>query len=166
VHDDIPKEGVIKAVTLHKGVALLNISGAGMIGTLGVAARAFTALAKAGINIVMISQGSSEANISVVIEEKQVEIAEDVLRSEFPQDLVKEISHDHDVSTVAVTGAGMAGTPGVAARVFKAMGAAKINVVMISQASGQHNISFVVASKDGEQAVRELHREFGLGGEV
>ena len=166
VHDDIPKEGVIKAVTLHKGVALLNISGAGMIGTLGVAARAFTALAKAGINIVMISQGSSEANISVVIEEKQVEIAEDVLRSEFPQDLVKEISHDHDVSTVAVTGAGMAGTPGVAARVFKAMGAARINVVMISQASGQHNISFVVASKDGERAVKELHREFGLGGEA
>ncbi len=166
VHDDIPKEDVIKAVTLHKGVALLNISGAGMIGTLGVAARAFTALARAGINIVMISQGSSEANISMVIEERQVEMAEDVLRSEFPQDLVKEISHDHDVSAVAVTGAGMAGTPGVAARVFKAMGAAKINVVMISQASGQHNISFVVASQDGEKAVKELHREFGLGGEA
>ncbi|MEI8004190.1 MAG: ACT domain-containing protein, partial [Methanothrix sp.] len=69
----------------------------------------------------------------------------------------------HDVCAVAVVGAGMAGTPGVAARVFKAMGAAKINVVMISQASGQLNISFVVASKDAEQAVRELHREFGLG---
>jgi len=103
VHEDIPKKDVIKAITLHKGVALLNISGAGMIGTLGVAARAFTALAKAGINIVMISQGSSEANISMVIEERQVEMAEDVLRSEFPQDLVKEISHDHDVSAVAVT---------------------------------------------------------------
>ena len=85
VHEDVPKADVIKAVTLHKGVALLNISGAGMIGTLGVAARAFTALAKAGINIVMISQGSSEANISMVIEERQVEMAEDVLRSEFPR---------------------------------------------------------------------------------
>lgn len=166
VHDDKPKVDVIKAVTLHKNVALLNISGAGMIGTLGVAARAFSALAKAGINIVMISQGSSEANISMVIEERQVEKAEDALRAEFPRDLVKEISHDHDVCAVAVVGAGMAGTPGVAARVFKAMGGAKINVVMISQASGQHNISFVVASKDAEQAVRELHREFGLGEEA
>ncbi|MDD1762323.1 MAG: aspartate kinase [Methanothrix sp.] len=166
VHDDVPKADVIKAVTLHKNVALLNISGAGMIGTLGVAARAFSALAKAGVNIVMISQGSSEANISIIIEERQVEKAEDALRAEFPRDLVKEISHDHDVCAVAVVGAGMAGTPGVAARVFKAMGAAKINVVMISQASGQHNISFVVASKDAEQAVRELHREFGLGGEA
>jgi aspartate kinase len=70
------------------------------------------------------------------------------------------------VSAVAVVGAGMAGTPGVAARVFKAMGTAKINVVMISQASGQHNISFVVASRDAENAVRELHSEFGLGGEA
>ena len=166
VHDDVPKADVIKAVTLHKNVALLNISGAGMIGTLGVAARAFSALAKAGVNIVMISQGSSEANISIIIEERQVEKAEDALRAEFPRDLVKEISHDHDVCAVAVVGAGMAGTPGVAARVFKAMGGAKINVVMISQASGQHNISFVVASKDAEQAVRELHSEFGLGGEA
>ncbi|MFA7374995.1 MAG: aspartate kinase, partial [Methanothrix soehngenii] len=166
VRDDVPKEDVIKAVTLHQKVELLNISGAGMIGTLGVAARAFTALAKAGINIVMISQGSSEANISMVIEEGQADRADEALRSEFPRDVVKEISHDHDVCTVAVTGSGMAGTPGVAARVFKAMGQAKINVVMISQASGQHNISFVVASADGERAVRELHREFGLGGEA
>jgi aspartate kinase len=166
VHDDVQKAGVIKAVTLHKNVALLNISGAGMIGTLGVAARAFTALAKAGINIVMISQGSSEANISMVIEERQVEKAEDALRSEFPRDLVKEISHDHDVCALAVVGAGMAGTPGVAACVFKAMGAAKINVVMISQGSSQHNISFVVSSKDAERAVQELHKEFGLGGET
>ena len=162
VHDDIPKADVIKAVTLHKNVALLNISGAGMIGTPGVAARAFSALAKAGINIVMISQGSSEANISMVIEERQVEMAESSLRAEFPLDLVKEISHDHDICAVAVVGAGMEGTPGVAARVFKATGASNINVVMISQASGQLNISFVVASKDAEQAVRELHHEFGL----
>jgi len=60
----------------------------------------------------------------------------------------------------------MAGTPGVAARVFKAMGASKINVVMISQGSSQHNISFVVSAKDAERAVQELHKEFGLGGET
>ena len=59
----------------------------------------------------------------------------------------------------------MAGTPGVAARVFKAMGEAGINVMMISQGSGQHNISFVVAEKDAERAVQRLHSEFCLGGE-
>ena len=59
----------------------------------------------------------------------------------------------------------MAGTPGVAARVFKAMGESRINVLMISQGSSEHNISFVVASKDAELAVQSLHSEFGLGGE-
>lgn len=166
VRDDIPKEDVIKAITLNKNVALLNIAGAGMIGTPGIAARAFSALADAGINIVMISQASSEANISMVVEEHQLEKAEDALRTEFPRDIVKEISHDHDVCAVAVVGAGMAGTPGVAARVFKAMGGSRINVMMISQGSSQHNISFVVSSKDAERAVQELHREFGLGGET
>jgi aspartate kinase len=166
VHDDVPKEDVIKAITLNKNVALLNIAGAGMIGTPGIAARAFSALAGAGINIVMISQASSEANISMVVEERQLEKAEDALRSEFPKDIVKEISHNHDVCAVAVVGAGMAGTPGVAARVFKAMGESRINVLMISQGSSEHNISFVVASRDAEMAVQALHREFGLGGET
>jgi aspartate kinase len=165
VHNDVPKVDVIKAITLNKNVALLNIAGAGMIGTPGIAARAFSALAGAGINIVMISQASSEANISMVVEERQLEKAEDALRSEFPKDIVKEISHNHDVCAVAVVGAGMAGTPGVAARVFKAMGESRINVLMISQGSSEHNISFVVASKDAELAVQSLHSEFSLGGE-
>jgi aspartate kinase len=165
VNVDVHKEGVIKAVTVNKNVSLLNLSGAGMIGTPGVAARAFSALARAGINIIMISQGSSEASISMVVEEKQLDKAEDSLRAEFTRDLVKEISHNSDVCALAVVGAGMAGTPGVAARVFKAMGQARINVLMISQGSSEHNISFVVSRKDAERAVQELHREFGLGGE-
>ncbi len=166
VQEDIQKKDVIKAVTVSKKVALINVSGAGMVGTPGVAARVFTALAKAGVNIVMISQGSSEANISLVVEERHIERAEDALRAEFPRDLVKEISHNHNICVLAVVGAGMAGTPGVAARVFKAMGEANINVMMISQGASEHNISFVVSERDAERAVQELHREFGLGGEL
>jgi len=164
VHRDILKKDVIKAVTLSKNVALLNISGAGMIGAPGVAARAFTAMARAGVNIIMISQSSSEANISVVVDARHLEKAEGALVTEFPSDLIKEITHDKDISVVAVVGSGMAGTPGVSARVFSAMGQARINVMMISQAASEHNISFVVSSKDAEKAVQELHREFGLHG--
>jgi aspartate kinase len=166
VHDSMQKADVIKAVTLNNDVAMLTISGAGMIGTPGIAARAFGALAKASINIVMISQGSSEANISMIIERRQLEMAENAIRAEFPQNLVKEIFTNRDVAAVAVVGAGMAGTPGVAARVFKAMGQAMINVLMISQGSSEHNISFVVASKDAERSVQELHDEFDLGGKA
>lgn len=165
VKDDVPTEGVIKAVTISENAALLNISGAGMIGTRGVAARAFSALADAGVNIVMISQGSSEANISIVVEDPQLDVAEIALRAEFPTDVVRDISHNRNVCTVAVVGAGMAGTPGVAGRVFSAMGRAKVNVVMISQGSSEHNISFVVSAEDAKRAAQELHKEFGLDGE-
>ncbi len=164
VHSDVPKKDVIKAVTLAKNVALLNISGAEMIGAPGMAARAFTAMAKAGVNIIMISQSSSEANISVVVDARHLEKAKAALVAEFPSDQVKEITHDKDISVIAVVGSGMAGTPGVAARVFKAMGQANINVMMISQAASEHNISFVVRSKDAERAVQELHEEFELYG--
>jgi aspartate kinase len=135
-----------------------------MIGTPGIAARAFAALADAGVNIVMISQGSSEANISIVVNDAQFDAAEIALRAEFPTDIVREISHDRNVSVIAVVGAGMAGTPGVAGRVFHSMGQSGVNVVMISQGSSEHNISFVVSAKDAERAVQELHKEFGLNG--
>lgn len=164
VREGMAKEDVIKAVTLSKNVALLTISGAGMIGTPGIAARAFSALAAAGVNITMISQGSSEANISVVVDEPQVEAAEIALRAEFPTTIVREVSHNKEVAVIAVVGAGMVGTPGVAGRVFGAMGKSRINVFMISQGSSEHNISFVVSMTEAERAVQELHREFGLEG--
>jgi aspartate kinase len=164
--NDVKKEDVIKAVTISSNIALLTISGAEMIGTPGVAARVFSALARAGVNIIMISQGSSEANISVVVEGRHLEKAEEALREEFPREMIREISAKKDVTAVAVVGAGMAGTPGVAGKVFSAMGRSKVNVVMISQGSSEHNISFVVSSQDAKRAVQELHREFGLGGEL
>jgi len=77
--------------------------------------------------------------------------------------VVRELTQDSDVSSVAVVGCGMAGTPGVAARVFTAMGDANVNVIMISQGSSEHNISFVVRRADAKAAVRALHSEFGLG---
>ncbi|HIH43681.1 MAG TPA: ACT domain-containing protein, partial [Candidatus Methanoperedenaceae archaeon] len=66
-----------------KNVALINISGAGMVGTIGVAARVFTTLANAGVNIIMISQGSSQHNISFVVKEAQAKKAVQVLHAEF-----------------------------------------------------------------------------------
>ncbi|MHC1631410.1 MAG: aspartate kinase [Methanotrichaceae archaeon] len=165
VHNDgVSEKGIIKAVTLSKNVALLNISGAGMIGTPGIASRAFTAMFNAGVNIVMISQGSSEANISMVVDESMLEAAEIALRAEFPTDIVREVTYDRNVCMIAVVGAGMAGTPGVASKVFSATGRSGINVVMISQGSSEHNISFVVSAEDAEKAVQELHKEFKLNG--
>jgi aspartate kinase len=163
VADQVPSQDVVKAVTLIKSVALLNICGAGMMGTIGTAARVFTSLAKAGVNIIMISQGSSEANMSLVVMEDQLETAVNAVHSEFNKNVVGDVIYDRDICVVAVVGAGMDGTPGVSGRVFGILGKEKVNVIMISQGSSQHNISFVVNSNDAIKAVRALHREFTEG---
>jgi aspartate kinase len=156
------REDVVKAVTLINKVALVNISGAGMVGTIGTAARVFSALANAGVNIIMISQGSSEANMSLVVNEEHLEAAVGSIRSEFTTNVVGDVAYDRDVCVVAVVGAGMDGIPGVAGKVFNSLGIAGINIIMISQGSSQHNISFVVSSGQALEAIKTLHCEFEL----
>ncbi|MCL7415502.1 MAG: aspartate kinase [ANME-2 cluster archaeon] len=162
VKDEKTSDNIVKAVTVVDKVALINISGAGMVGTIGVAARTFGALANAGVNIKMISQGSSEANLSTVVDESQMKIAMRALKQEFNNGVVGEIEHDVNIAVVAVVGVGMAGTPGVAGRVFGSLGENSVNVIMISQGSSQHNISFVVKKDTAAKAVQVLHKEFGL----
>ncbi len=162
VADQTQSEEVVKAVTLIRNVALVNISGAGMVGTIGTAARVFTTLANAGVNIIMISQGSSEANMSIVVDGAHLNAAVEAINSEFDRGVVREITHDSNICVVAVVGAGMTGIPGVAGKVFDALGTAKINVIMISQGSSQHNISFVVSEDAAIQAVKMLHDVFEL----
>ncbi|MCL7411842.1 MAG: aspartate kinase [Methanosarcinaceae archaeon] len=162
VADQMQSQEVVKAVTLIRKVALINISGAGMVGTIGTAARVFTSLANAGVNIIMISQGSSEANMSIVVDEAHLTAAVEAINSEFNLGIIRDVTHDKNICVVAVVGAGMAGIPGVAGKVFNALGNAKINVIMISQGSSQHNISFVVSEDAGNQAVKTLHDVFEL----
>jgi len=162
VADHVPSKSIVKAITVIRNVALITISGSGMIGTIGVAARVFSSLARAGVNIRMISQGSSEANISMVVDEAHAQRAVRTLREEFRHNIVRDVSLNEHVCVVAVVGAGMIGTPGVAGRVFSTMGRNGINVIMISQGSSQSNISFVIDERDARRAVAVLHEEFAL----
>ncbi len=164
----IKKEGkgeeVVKAVTLIKNVVLLTFSGAGMVGVPGVAARVFQFLAENNCNIIMISQGSSEANISVVVDRASFERIKKDLNKFTENGNITSATYNEDVAVVAAVGSGMVGVPGVAGRLFSALGKRGINIIMISQGSSEHNISFVVSSKDSEEAARAVHEEF-LGGE-
>jgi aspartate kinase len=156
---------VVKALTHITGVALVNVNGAQMIGRPGVARAIFSALADREVNVMMISQGSSEANISIIVELDHMEMAAEALRPMVEQGIVREVTANPDVAAVAVVGAGMAGTPGISGRIFTAMGLAGINVIMISQGSSEVNVSFVVKESDGPKAVRVLHDEFRLSEE-
>ncbi len=156
---------VVKALTYIDKVAAININGAQMIGRPGVAKAIFTILADHEVNVMMISQGSSEANISLIVDESHLSAAVDALAVLVKQGIVREVSHNHDVCAVAVVGAGMAGAPGTGGRIFTSLGAAGVNVMMISQGSSEANISFVVSQNDGPRAVRVLHDEFQLSEE-
>jgi aspartate kinase len=153
---------VVKALTYIDKVAAININGAQMIGRPGVAKAIFTILADHEVNVMMISQGSSEANISLIVDEAHLSPAVTALAELRKRCIVREVSHNHDVCAVAVVGAGMAGAPGTGGRIFTALGAAGVNVMMISQGSSEANISFVVSQDDGPRAVRVLHDEFKL----
>jgi len=156
---------VVKAITYIEKVAAININGAQMIGRPGVAKAIFSALSDSDVNVMMISQGSSEANISLIIDEAQASAASESLAVLAKQGIVREVTLDKDVCAVAVVGSGMAGAKGTGGRIFTALGRADINVRMISQGSSEVNISFVVKQEDGPRAVRVLHDEFMLSEE-
>ncbi len=159
----IKPEDVVKAISLVKDLALVNVSGAGMVGAPGTAAKVFDILGKNNINILMISQSVSEANISLVIQRSLLERAISTLEiALLGRGLIREVTTEDDICVVAVVGAGMKGTPGVASRVFTAISRKGINVRMIAQGSSELNISFVVKEIDGENAVRAIHEEFQL----
>ena len=162
VADGVASRRVVKALTFIDRVALVNCNGAQMIGRPGVANAIFAALAERAVNVMMISQGSSEANISLIIDEGHLEAATDALAPLVASGLFRELSSDRDVAAVAVVGSGMAGAPGTGGRIFTALGRHGINVMMISQGSSEANISFVVRADDGPRAVRALHDEFRL----
>jgi aspartate kinase len=157
------KQSIVKAVTMVDKVAMISVTGSGMAGLPGVAAKVFRILGDSNVNILMISQSSSEAGISFVTPRDKLHRATNALElGILGTKLVKGIVSENDICVVSAVGAGMKGTRGVAARVFKAVSSKGINVRMIAQGSSELNISFVVGEKDGPKAVRALHDEFGL----
>jgi aspartate kinase len=154
---------VVKAVALIRDVAMINLKGAAMVGAPGSYSKVFDVMGKNNINIMMISTAVSEANISLVIRRSLLGRALSTLEiALLGRGLVNEITSEDDVCVIAAMGANMKGTLGVASRIFTAMAQKRINIRMIAQGSSELNISFVVKEKDGEAAVRAIHKEFKL----
>jgi len=153
----------VKAIALIRDVAMININGASMVGAPGSYAHVFDVLGKNNINIMMISTAISESNISLVI--RRGLLARAISNLEIAllgRGLVNEVTSEDDVSVVAVMGANMKGTLGVASRIFTTVARKSINIRMIAQGSSELNISFVVKERDGEAVARAIHEEFKL----
>jgi len=157
---------IVKAVSIIRSVGIVTVSGTGMIGSPGAAAKVFMALGSNNVNVMMISQGSSEATISCVVARKDVDNAVRALQlALMGQGLVDRVVAEKDACIIAVVGSGMKGTPGVAARIFGAVARKKINVRIVAQGSSEYNVSFVVSEHEGPEAVKVIHNEFQLGRE-
>jgi aspartate kinase len=157
------KTKIVKAVTSIRDLSIITTGGAGMIGVPSVVSRVFSTLALNNISVVMISQSSSQANISMLVKNSDLERALKTLKVEFRNgDLVRDIHSIPKVAVVAIVGEGMRGTKGVAARLFNAVAEAGGNVLAISQGSSELNISFVVQDEDVNRVVESIHRAFEL----
>ena len=147
-------------------MALLNVEGSGMMGVPGVAKRVFGTLESAGVNVVLISQSSSEHSITFATAETQSQLAKDVIEEEFQRELkqnqISKIELQAPCSIIAAVGDGMKHIPGISGRFFSALGDAAINVLAISQGCSERNISAVVFTKESTRALRAVHAAFRL----
>ncbi|MDQ3902223.1 MAG: aspartate kinase [Thermoproteota archaeon] len=153
----------VKSITAIRHTALIDVSGGGMVGAPGTAAKIFDALAKNRVNIMMISQSPSESSISIVVRRDELDKAITTLDLNLLGKVVKRVNINNDVAVIAAVGSGMRGIKGVAARVFNAVAKRNVNVIMIAQGSSELNLAFVVNDSDCEQVVIALHDEFELG---
>jgi aspartate kinase len=153
---------IVKSVSAIRHTALIDVSGGGMVGAPGTAAKIFDTLAKNRVNIMMISQSPSESSISMVVRKSDLDKATTTLELSLLGKVIKQINVNDDVAVIAVVGSGMRGIKGVAAKVFGAVAKNGVNVIMIAQGSSELNLAFVVNDSDCEPAVRALHEEFEL----
>jgi len=157
-------EQIVKNVTSIDNLSLISIEGNGMLGVPGVSARIFTTLARNKVNVMMISQASSEHNVCLVVPKKDSVKAAEALQNEFKADIfgknIDDIKLQSDVSIIAIVGERMKGTRGIAGKAFSALAQAGVNVVAIAQGSSELNISLVVEQKTAPIAVQAIHDVF------
>lgn len=162
IKDGKGQKGRIRAVTAIRGQCLITVEGRGMLGVPGIAARLFTAVARKKTSVVMISQGSSEQSICFVIPYTARQIITQELEGEFRHEIARRdidrVCASDDCAIVTVVGAGMRSTPGIAGKVFSAVGAETVNVISIAQGSSECSISLVVKGAEADKAIRAIHR--------
>lgn len=167
---ELSLEPPVKGVSAADGMALVNVEGAGMIGVPGTAERLFGALRENGISVVMISQGSSEHSICCVVREQDAGRASAALNEVFALELqrgfLQDIAVQTGISVLAVVGDGMAGMPGIAARLFDHLGRGRVNVRAIAQGASERNISVAIDTRDASKALRVVHAGFYLSAQT
>lgn len=157
---------LIKAISSIDDISLITIQGSGMVGVTGIAQRIFSALGSKQINIILITQASSEHSLCIAVMPYAAASAKKAIQQEFYYEIKEKIINDPkvetDLSIIAIVGENMRKTPGISGRIFQALGKNGINIVAIAQGSSELNISTVVSRKDETKALNALHDAFFL----
>lgn len=154
----------IKGISSIDNISLLLIQGSGMIGVAGISKRVFGSLANMNINVILISQASSEHSICIAVMPDSAVKAKKCIEKEFKYEIqakiVNEVSITNDLSIVTVVGAQMRQTPGNAGKFFQSLGRSKVNIIAIAQGSSELDISAVIAKSDLSKALNAIHTTY------
>lgn len=160
------KELAIKGISSMAGVSLLSVEGSGLLGVVGTSKRLFGVLASEKINVILISQASSEHSICLAIEGRHAARAKMVIEQEFQYEIrggeMDEVYAEDGLSIIAIVGEGMKHNPGTSGRMFNSLGKSGINIHAIAQGSSELNISAVIREEDTSKALNVLHEAFFL----
>ena len=161
---DEKSRGPVTGITQVSGVSLVTVFGNGLMGQVGTSYRLFGAMADKGINIIFISQASSEYSISFAVKSEDGERALSIIKKGLEADSIHDsyidASIEENMAIIAVVGSKMRMTPGISGRIFTALGNNRINVVATAQGGSELNVSAVVKESDAKRAVAVLHEEF------
>ncbi|MBD3630334.1 bifunctional aspartate kinase/homoserine dehydrogenase I [Cyclobacterium sp.] len=157
---------LIKGISSLSHISLLNVQGSGLVEVVGVSSRVFGALAQSLINVVLISQASSEHSICIAIKSEDAEVAREVLEKEFHYEILAgemdKVQIMPNMAVIAAVGENMKHYPGASGRLFQALGRNNINVSAIAQGSSELNISAVIKQSDLQKGLNALHEAFFL----
>jgi len=159
-------ESLIKGVSSMDDIDLITIEGSGLPGVTGISKRLFTALASRQVNIILITQASSEYSISFAIAPADTEKAEESIREEFQIEMkykkIIEMEVEKHLSIIAIVGEKMKNTPGISATLFTSLGRNGISVIATAQGSSELNISVVIKKEQLKKALNVIHEGFFL----
>ncbi|MEN8880711.1 MAG: bifunctional aspartate kinase/homoserine dehydrogenase I [Polaribacter sp.] len=160
-----PKNGnEVKGISHIEDISLITLEGGGMIGIPGFSKRLFETLSLAKINVVFITQASSEHSICVGVYENDAKKAQELLDETFSIEInrkkIKPIIVENDLAIIAVVGESMKNFQGLSGQMFSALGKNNVNVRAIAQGSSEKNISAVINKYDAKKALNTLHEQF------
>lgn len=163
-HDCKASHLPIKGISTINNISILNLEGSGMVGKSGFSGRLFSLLAREQINIILITQSSSEHSITFAVQPADAERAKVLINQEFELELLANKLESPEIESnlaiLAVVGENMKQTPGVSGKLFHALGRNGVNVRAIAQGSSEYNISVIISSHDLAKALNAVHDAF------